>query len=243
MSTIGIFQTVSVLSTGHTRRFNSLNMRGHCTSIIKIIILLSFKRWQMPTTTLLCSILVITDVTVMALFSENLLLVKISRTTVWIYHHPNHFQIRIKSFPSYFWLMKLTHCVKILSLPTHGGHCPIQVAYLMQDFQGLVNRWNVPFGLAKKKFEVLHRPIRCSVERATVIIQASFVLHNFVRQRDGLPLQANTENADNNNITSLGPIAHSGRHSIRAKEVRDGFRNYFMTSEGSVPWVTAKYAV
>ncbi|KAK3744611.1 hypothetical protein RRG08_062261 [Elysia crispata] len=63
------------------------------------------------------------------------------------------------------------------------------------------------------------------------------------RQRDGLPLQANTENADNNNITSLGPIAHSGRHSIRAKEVRDGFRNYFMTSEGSVPWVTAKYAV
>ncbi|KAK3734252.1 hypothetical protein RRG08_049670 [Elysia crispata] len=78
------------------------------------------------------------------------------------------------------------------------------------------------FGLAKKKIEVLHRPIRCSVERATVIIQASYVLHNFVRQRDGLPLQANTENAVNNNITSLGPIAHSGRHSIR-----DGFRNYF----------------
>ncbi|GFN88934.1 nuclease harbi1-like protein [Plakobranchus ocellatus] len=99
------------------------------------------------------------------------------------------------------------------------------------------------FGLVKKKIEVLQRPIRCSVERATIIIQASYTLHNFVRQREGSPLQANTENIVNNNITSLGPVVYSGRHSLRAKEVRDGFRNYFVSNEGSVPWVTAKYTV
>ncbi|GFO19439.1 hypothetical protein PoB_004594400 [Plakobranchus ocellatus] len=178
-------------------------------------------------------------VTVMALFFENLLLVRISRTTVWIYHHQKHFQIQIKSFPSYFWQMRRTRCVKIFSLPTPDGHCPIQVEFLMQDFQSV----GCAFGLVKKKFEVLQRPIRCSVERATIIIQASYALHNFVRQREGSPLQANTENIVNNNITSLGPIVHSGMHSLRAKEVRDGFRNYFVSNEGSVPWVTAKYTV
>ena len=240
MSTIGfgIFQTVSVLSTGHTRRFNALNMRGHCTSIIKIIILLSFKRWQMPTTTLLCSILVIKDVTVMALFSENLLLVKISRTTVWIYHHPNHFQIRIKSFPSYFWLMKLTHCVKILSLPTHGGHCPIQVEYLMQDFQGLVNRWNVPLALRKKKLKY------CTDQFAVQLSgQLSlYKLHmSYTISLDNVTVYHCKQTQKMlSTITSpvLGLLP-----TVEGTLFVTGFETTSMTSEGSVPWVTAKYAV
>lgn len=87
------------------------------------------------------------------------------------------------------------------------------------------------FGIMANKWRVFHRPLNVNLEFAESIILACCVLHNYVRQRDGLREE---------DTYYLPPFEGIGsgqvtRASNCARTVRDKFAQYFM-NDGKLPW-------
>ena len=114
------------------------------------------------------------------------------------------------------------------------------------------------FGIATSRFRVFHRPLIAKTEKVKSITKAVVALHNYVMKK-------RTQNNENNynycttlyidrdtrlgktlgnwrkeqaNSAGLQQISQVGsnNYSWDAKEVRNDFKNYFCSTEGSLDW-------
>ena len=90
------------------------------------------------------------------------------------------------------------------------------------------------FGILSNKWRIFHRPINVEVDFAIEIVKACCILHNFVRKRDGYSIEDALEIHDGG-LEDV-PRHNNLRSTSTGKEVRDAFKNYFMSDVGSVPW-------
>lgn len=90
------------------------------------------------------------------------------------------------------------------------------------------------FGILANKWRIFHRPLDVREDTAIRIIKACTVLHNFVRERDGL----NYEDTHLENTSALNNIPHAQtkRAGPSANAIRNIFSDYFISQAGSVPW-------
>lgn len=89
------------------------------------------------------------------------------------------------------------------------------------------------FGILTNKWRIFHRPMNVSVSFATYIVKACYIIHNFVRKRDGYTL----------NVAGLEDTEYRVMPQARnnsAIAITDKFADYFSSGEGSVPWQLSK---
>ncbi|GFR76097.1 protein ANTAGONIST OF LIKE HETEROCHROMATIN PROTEIN 1, partial [Elysia marginata] len=87
------------------------------------------------------------------------------------------------------------------------------------------------FGILANKWRVLHRPMDMNPEFCDSIIKICCVLHNCVRQRDGITFDDAIYECPLQNLTP-----GNTRTRTSAISARDYFANYFISPQGSVPW-------
>ena len=103
------------------------------------------------------------------------------------------------------------------------------------------------FGICASRFHVLRKPIIAKVEVVISITKAVTALYNYLKS--GRQLEeceehcpagyAEGERRNNDTETDgLVPLSNAGsnNYSSDAKQVRDNFRDYFVSPEGSVEW-------
>lgn len=95
------------------------------------------------------------------------------------------------------------------------------------------------FGILANKWRILHRALNVSKGLATDIVKAIIILHNLVREKDGIHQSDLYIDIQNNTFHNLGRDA-SVRGGKYANDVRDKFANYFISAEGSLPWQMTK---
>jgi len=81
------------------------------------------------------------------------------------------------------------------------------------------------FGILSNKWRIFQRPLNVSPDFEVVIVKASIVLHNFVRERTGYKFE------DALKVTGLEdvPDGQSVRGRLRANNVRNKVADYFLT--------------
>lgn len=95
------------------------------------------------------------------------------------------------------------------------------------------------FGLISQVFRIFYTPIAVKPETIDKIILSCCIIHNFLREEyiskalDDLPDSSATPLPST--ITNL-PVAVGRIGNFQAYGVRDQFKNYFCSPEGSVPW-------
>lgn len=87
------------------------------------------------------------------------------------------------------------------------------------------------FGILANKWRILHRPLNVNPDFCDNIIKACCVLHNYVRQRDGITFDDAIYECP---LQSLN--ANNVRTRMSAISNRDYFSEYFISPHGSVPW-------
>ena len=106
------------------------------------------------------------------------------------------------------------------------------------------------FGIMANRFRVFLSPLQLSPKNVEKVTLASCVLHNFLRDKAPAeyapPFSFDREDLESGEIhlgdwrcsSELENLNISGRNTYikTAKEVRDGFSEYFNSPEGSVPW-------
>lgn len=90
------------------------------------------------------------------------------------------------------------------------------------------------FGILANKWRVFHRPLDVNKTTAIWIVKACTVLHNFVREKEGLN-DDNTSESEAFYFNSL-PDDETVRGGRTANSVRTEFENYFVSESGSVSW-------
>lgn len=110
------------------------------------------------------------------------------------------------------------------------------------------------FGLLSSVFRLFRKPLCLNVENAEVVVTACLYLHNFLRKSatsgaiyappgtfdgettDGLQIRGSWRaiTASDSGIADFRNIPR--RAATTATEVREEFKNFFMTDEGKVPW-------
>lgn len=97
------------------------------------------------------------------------------------------------------------------------------------------------FGIMAKKFEVFQRPIRLKPSKAVVVTNASTVLHNYIRRRDGRTvdhtssIQYDIFQTPSDAFNNLQPL-HGTRFANDAIGLRDAITEFFCDPHGSVEW-------
>lgn len=95
------------------------------------------------------------------------------------------------------------------------------------------------FGILASRFRIFRRPIIAHVATVVKIAKACIALHNFlVTERSDQYLPRNVFEIEMLDANGLSPLSQQGsnNYSQQAKNVRDDFREYFMSPEGSVSW-------
>jgi len=97
------------------------------------------------------------------------------------------------------------------------------------------------FGILQQKFRIFTRRLQGSPENITTLVLASCVLYNFIRKNEGCSvIQYNQiqENVNNSQMLSnLHQLPHQrGRSADEAFAVREQFKNFLNSVEGSVEW-------
>ncbi len=87
------------------------------------------------------------------------------------------------------------------------------------------------FGILANKWRIFHRPLNVSLSLAEDIIKACCVLHNFVRDRDGVRIE---DTLTVEGLFDMEPAA--GPTSRLASHLRDKFADYFVSDQGALPW-------
>lgn len=86
------------------------------------------------------------------------------------------------------------------------------------------------FGILTSKWRIFHTTIQLSLENAELAIQACCVLHNIIREKEGITVEEEDE-------IDLPSVRFAGlRPNNSVVTMRDTFANYFMSPEGEVPW-------
>ena len=96
------------------------------------------------------------------------------------------------------------------------------------------------FGILSNKWRIFHRPLNLKYSNCISVIKAACVLHNFVRERDGIRFQDTLEIDglyDNYNSTTDTFLS---RGSKAAYAIRNKYARYFSGPEGAVPWQESK---
>lgn len=91
------------------------------------------------------------------------------------------------------------------------------------------------FGILTARWGVYQRTMKLAPDSADKIVRATCVLHNYLQQQK----RANHESDNDLQGTSnaCANIAHFGYHANQqAYDVRDKFREYFMSPSGAVSW-------
>lgn len=91
------------------------------------------------------------------------------------------------------------------------------------------------FGILSNKWRIFHRPLDIHVETAICVVKACTVLHNFIRQKDGIDFESTQIESEINNFPNISN-AQSIRGGSYANSIRTTFTNYFVSEAGSVPW-------
>lgn len=96
------------------------------------------------------------------------------------------------------------------------------------------------FGILANKWQIIHRAIDLNVDTAIQVIKACTVLHNFVREKDGINFESyqNIEHRQEQETTPMNRNV-SRRGYPNANAIRTSFTNYFVSDIGSVPWQAA----
>lgn len=107
------------------------------------------------------------------------------------------------------------------------------------------------FGILASRFRILRKPITLAPEKVKIYTTTICVLHNFLMSRkESVNIYApagtfDDENEENGNWRNeslpggnLLPLQNDNAHnySVMAKEIREEFRDYFISSEGEVSW-------
>lgn len=107
------------------------------------------------------------------------------------------------------------------------------------------------FGIIATRFRILRKPIPLAPAKVKTIVTTICVLHNFLMSRKtsingyAPPGTFDEENDENGNWRNEGlpkenmiPLANENSHnySVMAKEIREEFRDYFVSAEGEVSW-------
>lgn len=98
------------------------------------------------------------------------------------------------------------------------------------------------FGILQQKFRVFTRRLQGKPENITNIILATCVLHNFIRKSEGnyVTEYAQNHNKSSENVDKLSKLHQlprlRGRATDDAFAVREQFKCFLNSSEGSVDW-------
>jgi len=104
------------------------------------------------------------------------------------------------------------------------------------------------FGICASRFRIFRRPIIANVETVISVTKAVVAIHNYLmagrrfgENQDYYWDQHSDERVATDAIEVKGGLlplmrAGSNNYSKSAKEIRDDFRDYFCSEEGSVPW-------
>lgn len=92
------------------------------------------------------------------------------------------------------------------------------------------------FGILTNKWRIFHRAINLDIGFVVDIVKACVVLHNFVRDRDGISREDKTV------VTGFEDLqpGDSVRGGLEANNIRKVFTDYFQTENGAVPWQMSK---
>lgn len=105
------------------------------------------------------------------------------------------------------------------------------------------------FGICAARFRVLRKPIEVQPDRATNIVLSVCALHNFLitrktiyateqdfdREINGKFIKGNWRSEINGELNRIA-VQNIGRTPISANEVRNEFRDYFISDAGAVHW-------
>lgn len=107
------------------------------------------------------------------------------------------------------------------------------------------------FGICTARFRILRKPMEMEPEKCKGVVLAVCALHNFLMNRktiyasttdfdsdiDGNYRQGNWRNelGENGGLQSIGSSAHVERSIKSTNDVRERFKNYFI-SDGEVEW-------
>lgn len=104
------------------------------------------------------------------------------------------------------------------------------------------------FGICASRFRIFRRPIIADVETVTSATKAVVAIHNYLmagrrfgENQEYYASQYSDEEVNTDGVEmgeGLLPLRRAGsnNYSKSAKEIRDDFRDYFNSNEGSVPW-------
>lgn len=92
------------------------------------------------------------------------------------------------------------------------------------------------FGILAAKWEVFQRPLKLNVSNSVRVVKAACALHNFVRARDGkfsdLPAShRETPTPSVPMLRNIEAIAHSGRSSDTATQIREYLTHFFIDED------------
>lgn len=94
------------------------------------------------------------------------------------------------------------------------------------------------FGMLASKFRLLLTQIECKPEKATHIVKAACILHNFIKMHDGTITTPKYENEISyayNQLLSIQPVRPEGQKTS-AKLLRDILCGYFIRPENALPY-------
>jgi hypothetical protein len=86
------------------------------------------------------------------------------------------------------------------------------------------------FGILASKWRIFYLPIDVGVEFCDSIVKACCVLHNYVRQKDGIHFMDTVDECPLERIPPYGVRGNLSRINIR-----DCFASYFTSPQGALP--------
>lgn len=116
--------------------------------------------------------------------------------------------------------------------PYSGTHLPVEKRVFNYRLSRARRYVECSFGILSNKWRIFHRPIDVSIDFAVDIVKCCCVLHNFVRDRDGLNLD------DSLTICGFEDSAEKDTVSINKSinRFREAMTNYFVSDSGKLPW-------
>lgn len=102
------------------------------------------------------------------------------------------------------------------------------------------------FGRIAQMWRILLRQIDAQPSAATDIVKSITVLHNFIVDNEPHRLVATTQDVQHDQGKSRGPLNYQNlqrrrqRATKSALQIREQFKQYFLSDAGSVPWQNEK---
>lgn len=87
------------------------------------------------------------------------------------------------------------------------------------------------FGILAQKWRIFHRPLDTNINFSDSIVKACCILHNYVRQHDGICFEDTLYECNLENISNVGT-----RGNMQGVAAREYLANYFVTPQGCVSW-------